>query len=157
MQSSVSTFYFYAVRLFLFPKPSPVSSTKKFISIQSCRRLRGSFGLASYSALNAIYWIMNLLCSSDHVNSVNALNTHTPSDHSTLTDPGWNSRGVSPCKKTRSQMSACSFVKILFKSRWPALPCADTLLNMKRWIKSSLPDTIFVFYSFWGFHTSGHS
>lgn len=57
------------VRLFPFPKTSPVSSSKKLISIQRCRRLWGSFGLASYSALNAIYWIMNLLCSLDRVNS----------------------------------------------------------------------------------------
>ena len=72
-------FFGDVVRLFPFPKkPSPVSSSKKLISIQRCRRLWGSFGLASYSTLNAIYWIMNLLCSSDRVNSVNSLSVHPP-------------------------------------------------------------------------------
>lgn len=36
---------------------------KKLISMQRCRGLWGSFGLASYVTLNAIYWIIDLLCS----------------------------------------------------------------------------------------------
>lgn len=55
----------------IHPSPQCHSPKKMFhpwktlISIQICRRLWGSFGLASYLTLNAIHWIMDLLCSQD--------------------------------------------------------------------------------------------
>lgn len=76
MQSNASIFWRCSPSVPVPKKTSPVSSSKKLISIQRCRRLWGSFGLTSYFTLNAIYWIMNLLCSSDRVNSVNLLSVH---------------------------------------------------------------------------------
>lgn len=55
----------------IHPSPQCYSPKKRFhrwkrlISMQRCRGLWGSFGLTSYLTLNAIYWIMDLLCSQD--------------------------------------------------------------------------------------------
>lgn len=145
-------FFGDVVRLFPFPKTSPVSSSKKLISIQRCRRLWGSFGLASYFTLNAIYWIMNLLCSSDRVNSVNSLSVHPPKKQAfKVTLWSWMKFKwkFSPCQResTGSRMALCCLVKILVKSRGCQYPykedeeavvhcatawvCVDMLLNMK--------------------------
>lgn len=177
-------FFGDVVRLFPFPKTSPVSSSKKLISIQRCRRLWGSFGLASYFTLNAIYWIMNLLCSSDRVNSVNSLSIH-PQNRPlrSLSDPGWNSNEVFATSTGEYRKSDASVLhsenigriqglSAPFRGGWggyaalyctTAWVCLDMLLNMKSekkkytWIKTRLADTLFMFCSFWGFHMSGHS
>ena len=132
-------FFGDVVRLFPFPKTSPVSSSKKLISIQRCRRLWGSFGLASYSTLNAIYWIMNLLCSSDRVNSVNSLSIHPKKNRPlrSLSDPGWNSNEfLSPRQShsTGSQLPRRCLVKILAESWGLPVPVTrSTVLHGYVW------------------------
>lgn len=130
MQSNTSIFWRCSLSVPAPPqkKTSPVSSSPKLIGIQRCRRLWGSFGLASYFTLNAIYWIMNLLCSSDRVNSVNSLSILPPPKEEeeknrplrSLSDPGWNSNEMFSNvkeKRTGSQTPPCCSLNILVKSR----------------------------------------
>lgn len=128
-----------------------VSSLKKLISVQRCRGLWGSFGLASYLTVNAIYWIMNLLCSQDCVEWSQPV-------FSLKKDLRWTQEDLWEYRKTHGFVLYGGNPGEAGEAERHRV-CTRNLLwraNKIR-VKSPPADTLFMYCSFWVFHLSGQS